>query len=198
MTQHPIAPLEITEYDLTGCNTFINGYTLTATIKAVEYNAPGCPFVLGIQPNIVAELGDYVEATFSVFTNECALPIDDAEVTFTFGSMTKTTEDYSILTSGNTMVIRFSPDDLGGSTLTHDYTATITTTDSKVYEMTGTVIVEESGEFFRTFGMTQDPTKRVAGLVPDNTYERVVGVVPVVPADTYERVVGKLQEININ
>ena len=64
--------------------------------------------------------------------------------------------------------------------------------------MTGTVIVEESGEFFRTFGMTQDPTKRVAGLVPDNTYERVVGVVPVVPADTYERVVGKLQEININ
>jgi hypothetical protein len=160
MTAYSVAPLAIHEYDLTGCTSTINYAVRAAPLAIKEYDLTGCPFILGVRPDANVELDAYTDIVCSVFSNKGALTLDSADVTFTAGSITKTTDAYSILTFGNTMTVHLEPDDVP-TVASEEYTATITTADAVGYSMTGTLNV-----VYSVVQIPLVPPARLTGTMP--------------------------------
>jgi hypothetical protein len=101
--------------------------------------------------------------------------------------ITHSTDEYSVITFGNTMVVQLDQADLEFSELLN-YSATITAADENTYSMSGEIVVSLFKTVERLYGILQNPEPRVYGQLP-NPVSRVVGTLQ----NPETRVCGTLQ-----
>jgi len=149
MADHIAYEATICEYDDTGCVTPYNCYYYAVEEAITTYETPGCLFTLGLSPDGVITQWDNTDIIFSVWANQTHLTLDNANVEFVINDLdaelysTKSTTDYSVITFGNTLVVHINAGELLADS-TMSYIATITTSDSSEYSMTGLLFVSES------------------------------------------------------
>ena len=171
LTSYGVTGLTLNEYEVVNCGSFFtaNKYVVSAAITA--HDKIGCPFTLGITPNCTLSIED-TDLVYSIWaTNGQPLTLDNATVEWVAADsdgnpiITKTTDDGSIITFGNTLVVHlgsgeaFIPDEM------LYYTATITTTET--YTMTGTITVAfvQHVTIERLSATLQEPKPRMNGVV---------------------------------
>jgi len=146
----------INAYDVIGCGitagtSDVSGLTINA------YDNSSCAFALGLFPTANINQWENTDLVFTVWTTKSELNIDNADVDFVIrtGSgttiTTKSTDDYSVITFGNTLVVHLNENELPANK-TEYYTATITTSDELEYSMTG--LIHVSGTAVETCFMT--------------------------------------------
>ena len=154
----------ISAYGCMGCAYAGAGNTHHVTGYAINaYNLVGCPFILGLTPNVEISERAYIDLVYTVWTANGPLALDNATVEWVAGGqITKSTEDYSIITFGNTLVVHLTPDDIIGSEAL-SYLATITTADA-VYTMTGLFTTFESAIDVCFMAQVLLPERQIATL----------------------------------
>ena len=148
-----------------------------ATAAAITtHDSDSCPFTLGITPNGELSVED-TDLVYSVWAaNGQQLTLDNATVEWVARDsdgntiITKTTNDYSIITFGNTLVVHI---DIGEAFIPDEtlyYTATITTTET--YTMTGTltVVLVQHVTIERLHATLQEPKPRMGAIVAQRTF----------------------------
>jgi hypothetical protein len=106
-----------------------------------SHECNGCPQTLGLVPDAQWEVRTGIDLVFSVWSTNGLLTLDDATIEWVAEDsegtplITKTTDDYSIITFGSTLVVHLNAGDWPPSSETMYYTATITL--GYIYTMTG-------------------------------------------------------------
>jgi len=136
----------INAYDCVGCSIPASGTTLVAGQAMNAYDNSSCAFSLGLFPDASINQWQNTDLVFTVWTTKGELTLDNATVEFIIRSgsgatiATKSTDDYSVITFGNTLVVHLNDDELPANK-TEYYTATITTFGELEYSMTGLIHV---------------------------------------------------------
>ena len=147
MTDYTVNGAAICAHETVGCGTYVSGNYYVTGVSINAYDPSVCPFTLGVFPNGDITQWENTDLVFSVWANQTQLTVDNATVEFVItdptGDITKSTEDYSVITFGNTLVVHINPGELLADS-TMAYTATITTSDDLEYSMTGRLIASES------------------------------------------------------
>jgi hypothetical protein len=120
-----------------------------ATLVTTSHDLTSCPSSLGINPDANINQWETTDLLFSVWTTKGELLLDGADVVFDIRSSdgatitTKYTDDYSVVTFGDTLVVHLNAKELLANKTVY-YTATITTSDEREYTMTGVIHVSET------------------------------------------------------
>lgn len=107
----------------------------------VGYECEGCPQTLGVSPNARSDERADIDLVYTVWSTNGPLTLDNATVEWVAEDnegtplITKTTDDYSIITFGSTLIVHIDAGDFPRSSEIMYYTATITLGDT--YTMTG-------------------------------------------------------------
>ena len=134
----------LSTHEAIGCSRYFGGNNYVNGTAIRAYDQIGCtPFTLGITPDAQINEWQSVDLIYSVWAAQEPLTLDGATVEWVCGSTTKSTDDYSVITFGNTLIVHINPGDFKVHG-TLDYTATITTVDSTSYTMTGRLIIAET------------------------------------------------------
>ena len=105
------------------------------------YECIGCPQTLGVSPNARSDERADIDLVYTVWSTNGPLTLDNATVEWVAEDnegtplITKTTDDYSIITFGSTLIVHIDAGDFPRSSEIMYYTATITLGDT--YTMTG-------------------------------------------------------------
>jgi len=146
----------VVSYETVGC--FSTRGASRATFGAVSsHELSSCPLTIGVIPDANINQWQNTDLAFTVWTTKGELNLDNAEIDFVIRSSsgatitTKSTEYYSVITFGNTLVIHLNENELPANKTAY-YTATITTSDDLEYSMTG--LIHVSGTAVDTCFMT--------------------------------------------
>jgi len=181
MTTYTIIGAAINSHGVIGCGATRFNYQFSYPVsgKAINsYAIVNCGLTVELYPDADIKK-DAIYLIFAVYSTEGSLTLDDAEVSFVVSDsnynvmVTKTTDDYSVITFGNTLVVHLSITDFTTSEIGY-YTATITTVNADTYEMTGELIIAIFKTVERLYGVLQNPEKRVYGQLQD-TVIRILG-----------------------
>ncbi len=114
----------------------VNEASAPATATAVAINAyeiDACALALWLTPNVGVDALEATDLVYSVWSENGVLALDNATVDLVVSDansttiLTKSTDDYSIITFGNTLVVHLDSGDLTViDTATLNYTFTIT------------------------------------------------------------------------
>ena len=159
----------LNEHECTGCGGYHSGNSYVTGVATNTYDIIACPFILGVSPDAITDEWLDVDLVYSVWTNiGQQLTLDNATVEWVAAVgdtpiITHSTDDYSVITFGNTMVVHLDPTRrIGGTTLT--YTATITTNDAATYTMTGELFIEPISSVYRLLGLYPHPDVQLLGV----------------------------------
>ena len=152
-----VAGTAINAYDCVGCGVTVSGNSYVTGLAINAYDNSSCAFALGISPDVNITQWENTDLVFTVWTTKGELNLDNADVDFVIRSgsgttiTTKSTDDYSVITFGNALVVHLNENELPANKTAH-YTATITTSDELEYSMTG--LIHVSGTAVDTCFMT--------------------------------------------
>jgi hypothetical protein len=145
-TTYTVSGSAINAHSCIGCANTGIGSTYHVTGYAINtHSCIGCPLTLEIAPNATVDRRVSTDLVYSVWGPDGELTLDDATVVFAIsmgGSgpfFITSTEDYSVITFDNTLVVHLPLLLNKGDDRVCTYTATITTEDD-VYTMSGTLL----------------------------------------------------------
>ena len=176
MTPHNATATAIGTHESVLCPRMSTLSPWHATATAIStHDLYTCPFIIGITPNCELSV-ENTDLVYSVWGKNGQLSLDNATVEWvardSVGTaiITKTTDDYSIITFGNTLVVHI---DIGEAFIPDEtlyYTATITTTET--YTMTGTltVVLVQHVTIERLHATLQEPKPRMGAIVAQRTF----------------------------
>jgi len=193
ITVYTVRLTSLGEHDTVGCFVIFNT-TNQAKLKSIgSHDATNCLFTLGITLNAQINNVVAVDLVYSVIADQTELILDGATVEWVaidsegVQVITHSTDDYSVITFGNTMVVHLDQADLEFSELLN-YSATIAAADENTYSMSGEIVVSIFKTVERLYGILQNPEPRVYGRL-QNPAIRVIGTLQ----NPETRVYGTLQ-----
>jgi len=165
-----VAGTVINAYDCVGCGIVAGGTSYVTGSAINAYDNSSCAFALGLFQDANINQWENTDLVFTVWTNKGELNLDNSTVEFIIRSgsgttiTTKSTDDYSVITFENTLVVHINENELPANKTAY-YTAMITNSDELEYSMTG--LIHASGTAVDTcFMMDVSIPARPIDIIP--------------------------------